>query len=131
MYQVSNFQEGTITNGIITSIKKYGAFLSFEDGYIGLLHISEISSNFVNNIHSYFKIGDTIKVVVKKVDNSTKFLSVSLKDLPTEENPYKNILPSKKVTSYLKEIDFSKLEKQLPLMIKKELEKEGEKWVLR
>ena len=29
-----------------------------------------------------------------------------------------------KVTSYLKEIDFSKLEKQLPLMIKKELEKE-------
>ncbi|MDD5932774.1 MAG: S1 RNA-binding domain-containing protein [bacterium] len=124
MFQNKVYEEGQIIEGIITSIKKYGAFFSFEGGYIGLLHISEISSNFVNNIHNFFKIGDTVRVVVKKVDNSTKFLSVSLKDLPIEENPYKDILPSKKVTSYLKEIDFSKLEKQLPLMIKKELEKE-------
>ena len=121
MCQNKGYEEGQIIEGIITSIKKYGAFFSFEGGYIGLLHISEISSNFVNNIHNFFKIGDTVRVVVKKVDNSTKFLSVSLKDLP---NPYKDILSSKKVTSYLKEIDFSKLEKQLPLMIKKELEKE-------
>ncbi len=115
---LKKYNEGDITKGIITSIKKYGVFLSFDGSYIGLLHISEISSNFVNNIRSFFQIGDTVTVVVKKVDVKTKFLNVSIKNLPDDLNPYKEILPSKKVTSYLKEIDFSKLEKTLPKMIK-------------
>lgn len=119
------FVEGDIVTGIITSIKKYGAFLSFENGYIGLLHISEISSNFVNNIHSYFSIGDEVTVTIKRIDRNTKFLNVSIKDLPNDLNPYKEILPSKKITSYLKEIDFSKLEKALPKMIAEELEREN------
>ncbi len=119
------YVEGDIIKGIITSIKKYGAFLSFENGYIGLLHISEISTNFVNNIHSFFSIGDEITVAVKRVDRATKFLNVSIKDLPNDLNPYKEILPSKKITSYLKEIDFSKLEKSLPKMVAKELERES------
>lgn len=122
---LKKYNEGDITKGIITSIKKYGVFLSFDESYIGLLHISEISSNFVNNIRSFFQIGDTVTVVVKKVDVKTKFLNVSIKNLPDDLNPYKEILPSKKVTSYLKEIDFSKLEKTLPKMIKDELEREG------
>lgn len=122
---LGKYNEGDITKGIITSIKKYGVFLSFDGSYIGLLHISEISSNFVNNIRSFFQIGDTVTVVVKKVDVKTKFLNVSIKNLPDDLNPYKEILPSKKVTSYLKEIDFSKLEKTLPKMIKDELEREG------
>lgn len=120
-----SFVEGDIVTGIITSIKKYGAFLSFENGYIGLLHISEISSNFVNNIHSYFSIGDEVTVTIKRIDRNTKFLNVSIKDLPNDLNPYKEILPSKKITSYLKEIDFSKLEKALPKMIAEELEREN------
>lgn len=122
---LKKYNEGDITKGIITSIKKYGVFLSFDGSYIGLLHISEISSNFVNNIRSFFQIGDTVTVVIKKVDVKTKFLNVSIKNLPDDLNPYKEILPSKKVTSYLKEIDFSKLEKTLPKMIKDELEREG------
>lgn len=126
---LKKYNEGDITKGIITSIKKYGVFLSFDGSYIGLLHISEISSNFVNNIRSFFQIGDTVTVVVKKVDVKTKFLNVSIKNLPDDLNPYKEILPSKKVTSYLKEIDFSKLEKTLPKMIKDELEREGNLWV--
>ena len=73
MYQSIIYKDGDITKGIVTSIKKYGAFLSFEGGYIGLLHISEISTNFVNNIHTFFKIGDTITVLVKSIDKDTKF----------------------------------------------------------
>lgn len=130
MFKSSSYKEGMITSGVVTSIKKYGAFLSFEGGYIGLLHISEISSNFVNNIASYFKIGDYIKVMIKKIDKPNKFLTLSIKDLPQEENPFKEILPSKKVTGYLKEIDFSKLEKSLPNMIQEELEREHKKWAL-
>lgn len=125
MYQSITYKDGDIAKGIVTSIKKYGAFLSFEGGYIGLLHISEISTNFVNNIHTFFKVGDNITVLVKTIDKETKFLKVSIKDLPDDLNEYKKILPSKKVTSYIKDIDFSKLEKSLPKMIEDELERES------
>lgn len=125
MYQEIIYKENSIAKGIITSIKKYGAFLSFEGGYIGLLHISEISTNFVNNIHTFFKVGDSITVLVKSIDKSTKFLKVSIKDLPDDLNEFRKILPSKKITSYIKDINFSKLEKTLPKMISDELEKES------
>ena len=124
MYQSINYKENDITKGIVTSIKKYGAFLSFEGGYIGLLHISEISTNFVNSINTFFKVGDVITVLIKSVDKNTKFLKLSIKDLPTDLNEFKEILPSKKVTTYIKDIDFSKLEKILPKMIQDELERE-------
>ena len=119
------FKKGDIIEGIIIKIVKYGAFLSFDGGYFGLLHISEISSNFVNDINSYFTIGDKVKVLIKNVNKEDKFLSVSIKELQIEFNPYKDIVPSKKITTYLKEIDFSKLEKALPKMIEIELEKEN------
>ena len=118
------FEKDQIVEGIVTRIKKYGVFLSFDNGYVGLLHISEISTNFVNNISSYFSLGDKIKVLIKKIDQGNKFLFVSIKDLPDELNPYKEILPSKKIVSYLKDINFSKLEKALPKMIEEELERE-------
>ncbi len=118
------FEKDQIVEGIVTRIKKYGVFLSFDNGYVGLLHISEISTNFVNNINSYFSLGDKIKVLIKKIDQGNKFLFVSIKDLPDELNPYKEILPSKKIVSYLKDINFSKLEKALPKMIEEELERE-------
>ena len=118
------FEKDQIVEGIVTRIKKYGVFLSFDNGYVGMLHISEISTNFVNNINSYFSLGDKIKVLIKKIDQGNKFLFVSIKDLPDELNPYKEILPSKKIVSYLKDINFSKLEKALPKMIEEELERE-------
>jgi len=124
MFKSIVFKEGDITEGIVTSIKKYGVFLSFEGGYIGLLHISEISTNFVNNISNFFKVGDLATVLIKEVDKDSKFLKVSIKDLPDELNEYKEILPSKKVTSYLKDIDFSKLEKSLPKMVEEEIKRE-------
>ena len=113
-----------IIEGVVISIRKYGVFLSFDEGYVGLLHISEISTNFVNNINRYFHLGDKVKVLVKEIDLETKFLKVSLKLLPVELNPYSKILPSKKITSYLRDIDFTKLEKALPKMIKEELDRE-------
>ncbi len=121
------FNEDDIVEGIVTRIVKYGAFLSFEGGYFGLLHISEISTNYVNDIHAYFHVGDKINVLVKSVDKKNKYLTVSLKDLPDDQNPFLDILPSRKITSYLKGIDFTKLEKSLSQMVAIELDRIKEK----
>lgn len=124
---MSIYNKGDIIEGIITSIKNYGAFLSFENCYVGLLHISEISTKFVSNIYNYFTIGDTIKVVIKEVDEETKHLSVSIKELPPELNQFKHIESNRKIVNYIRDIDFTKLEKSLPNMVEKELKREKEK----
>lgn len=122
---MSKYKKGIIVEGIVTSIKKYGAFLSFDEGYIGLLHISEISNVFVTNIFNYFRIGDKINVVVKEIDEDGKRISVSLKDVPSSMNPTLEKIDGKPIVQYVKDIDFSKLDKALPLMIKKELERDA------
>ena len=46
----SNYKVNDIVKGIVVSIKNYGVFLSFDKAYIGLLHISEISSNLPSTL---------------------------------------------------------------------------------
>lgn len=115
---------GDIVEGIVTSIKKYGVFLSFENGYVGLLHISEISGKFISNIFDYFEIGDKIKVTVETIDKKTKYLTVSTIGLPKNLNNFRSHYRSDSVHQSIKNIDFSKLDKALPQMIEAELEKE-------
>lgn len=115
---------GDIVEGIVTSIKKYGVFLSFENGYVGLLHISEISGKFISNIFDYFEIGDKIKVTVETIDRKTKYLTVSTIGLPKNLNNFRSHYRSDSVRQSIKNIDFSKLDKALPQMIEAELEKE-------
>ncbi len=115
---------GDVIEGIVTSIKKYGVFLSFESGYVGLLHISEISGKFISNIFNYFEIGDKIKVAVKTIDRETKYLTVSTRDLPNDVSNLKSHYRSDSVRQSIRNIDFSKLDKALPQMIEAELERE-------
>lgn len=121
---MNELKVGDVIEGIVTSIKKYGVFLSFENGYVGLLHISEISGKFISNIFNYFEIGDKIMVAVKTIDQETKYLTVSTRDLPSNVNNLKSHYRSDSVRQSIRNIDFSKLDKALPQMIEAELERE-------
>ena len=59
---------GVICNGKVTSITKYGAFLSLQDGSSGMVHISEISHSFVNDINEHLQIGQQVKAKVISID---------------------------------------------------------------
>ncbi|MCQ2776284.1 MAG: S1 RNA-binding domain-containing protein [Bacilli bacterium] len=79
--------------GKVTNVKPYALFMSFEDGVEGLLHISEISNNYIRDIEKFGSVGDEIKVKVLSVDKNNGFLRVSLKQVPNEEaySTHKNI----------------------------------------
>ena len=94
-----SFKDGDIIQGIVTSIKKYGVFFSFDGGYIGLLHISEISNNFVNDISKGFSLGDCVNLKILTIDKENKFLNVSLKQVNSDLNNIQDFGPSKKMTS--------------------------------
>nr|YP_007878176.1 30S ribosomal protein S1 [Calliarthron tuberculosum]AGA63787.1 30S ribosomal protein S1 [Calliarthron tuberculosum] len=70
---------GQITNGKITKITNYGIFIEVH-GFSGLLHISEISNENINNLH-IFNIGDIITIKIIHIDQQQGRLSVSRRNL--------------------------------------------------
>lgn len=83
--------EGKIVKGHVTGIESYGIFMSFDEYYTGLIHISEISDNFVRNINDYVEIGETIKAKILEVDNINYQLKLSIKDINYRINNNKNV----------------------------------------
>lgn len=75
------YKEGDIVRGIVTGIESYGAFVKMDDGYTGLIHISEISNGFVKNVGNFLKIGEVIDVRVLECFLDSKRLRLSVKGL--------------------------------------------------
>ena len=53
---MKKYYPGNIVEGKVVGIKPYGVFIELEDNTIGLLHISEISDNYVEDINKVVKI---------------------------------------------------------------------------
>lgn len=77
---MSNFKVNDEVTGIVTGIESYGIFVNVDE-YSGLIHISEISENFVRNVGDFAIVGDKIKVKVIEIDENNKHLKLSIKAL--------------------------------------------------
>ena len=58
---------GTIVNGKVTGITKFGAFVALEGGKSGLVHISEVANAFVSDVHDFLAEGQEVKVKILSV----------------------------------------------------------------
>ena len=76
---------GDVVDGVVKNVTDFGAFIDL-GGADGLLHISEMSWGRVESPKKVFKIGDTVKVLVKSIDGSKIALSRKFDD----ENPWKD-----------------------------------------
>ena len=77
---MSKYKSGEIVTGYVTGIEKYGIFVNIDEKHNGLIHISEITSSYVKNIHDYVKIGEMIKARVLE-DDKLGQVKLSIKDL--------------------------------------------------
>lgn len=75
------YKKGNIVKGCITGMAPYGAFVSLDEYYDGLIHISEISNKFVSNIEEIFNVGDTIYAIVLEVDDDLFKVKLSIKNI--------------------------------------------------
>lgn len=80
-YNVAELQEGAEAEGIITSITDFGVFVDIGVGQDGLVHLSELANHFIREPRGLFKIGDTMRVRVIKVDHEQRRISLSRKVL--------------------------------------------------
>ncbi len=69
-------QVGSILEGKVTTITKFGAFVALEGGKSGLVHISEIANTFVNDVHDFLQEGQDVKVLVLSTENGKINLSI-------------------------------------------------------
>ena len=69
---------GSIIDGTVSGVMLFGVFVDFGSGESGLVHISELSNNYVKEINDFVKKGDAVKVKVIGIGDDGK-ISLSIK----------------------------------------------------
>jgi S1 RNA binding domain protein len=77
---MSELKEGAVVQGEVISTKPFGAFVKLETGQTGLVHISQISTKYVEKVEDELQVGAVIKAKVLSIDPSGK-ISLSIKAL--------------------------------------------------
>ena len=78
---------GSILDGKVTGITKFGAFVALPGNRSGLVHISEIAYSYVNDVHDVLSEGQEVKVKVIGIDANNR-INLSIKQaLPPPPRP--------------------------------------------
>jgi len=72
------FEVGSVLEGKVTGITKFGAFVSLPGGRSGLVHISEIAYSYVNDIHEHLTEGQSVTIKVIGIDDAGR-INLSVK----------------------------------------------------
>ncbi|MBQ2945125.1 MAG: S1 RNA-binding domain-containing protein [Clostridia bacterium] len=67
---------GQIQEGKVTGITKFGVFVALDSTTTGMVHISEVSKDYVKDLNDYVKVGDTVRV--KVIGNEKGKISLSM-----------------------------------------------------
>ena len=106
---MAKYEKDKIVTGCVTGIEPYGIFVNLDDYYDGLIHISEISNDFVNNVSNYANVGETIKMKVLEVNEKSRHVKLSIKDIDYRDEKRSKIKPTKN--------GFKTLKNNLPIWI--------------
>ncbi len=95
-------QQGEVVEGKVTKLTNFGAFLDLGGGIEGLVHVSEISDQHIKDPADEFKVGDSLKVKILKIDTETKKISLSAKGLEAsaDEGDPEPEAPAEPLTQY-------------------------------
>ena len=80
--KIEDVREGMKLEGVVTNVTKFGAFVDIGVHQDGLVHLSELSDNFVTDPASVVKAGDRLQLTVSGVDLARGRISLSAKQKP-------------------------------------------------
>lgn len=72
---IAKYKIGTVVEGKVTAVTDFGVFISFGENMEGLIHISELAWQRIDNPSDLFNVGDKLKAEVINIDGSKIFLS--------------------------------------------------------
>ena len=67
---------GSVVDGVVSGIAKFGAFVDLPDGRRGLVHISQISEGFVKEVRDCLEVGQKVKVYIMSCEGEKIRLSI-------------------------------------------------------
>lgn len=91
---MDSFKVGDIIEVIVTGFEQYGIFVRTNNGYTGLIHISEIDNSFIRNPNDYTEIGEIIYANIIGIDEERKHLNLSIKNMNYNNNANKKVKES-------------------------------------
>ena len=95
---IAKYSVGSVIEGSISGVVNFGAFIEFGDGLEGLVHISELAWQRIDNPSDIVKVGDKVKAEIISIDGSK--ISLSIKKLLTD--PWENVAVKYKIGSTVK-----------------------------
>jgi small subunit ribosomal protein S1 len=75
------FAAGTVVEGPVVSVTKFGAFVQLAEGVEGMIHISEMSEKRINHPQEVVKVGQLVRAQVLAIDTEKRQLRLSMKQL--------------------------------------------------
>ena len=82
---IENLKEGMVMTGVVRNVIDFGVFVDISVHQDGLVHISEISKDFIKHPSDVLKVGDVVKVKVISVDVDKKRISLTIKGAVDDE----------------------------------------------
>jgi len=82
------YQPGQLVEGKVTKITNFGVFVGLEDGLEGLLHISELSDQKIENPEEICNVGDAMEVKILRVDSDERKIGLSRKRVEWSEEEH-------------------------------------------
>ncbi len=86
----TKFAPGTVVEGLVTNLTKFGAFVQLAEGVEGMIHVSEVSAEKrINHQQDVLRPGQTVKAQVLALDSEKRIIRLSMKQLvPTGLDEY-------------------------------------------
>jgi small subunit ribosomal protein S1 len=86
---LQKFSVGSVIEGPVVRITKFGAFVQVSEGVEGLIHISEIAEKHINHPQDVLRVGQPVKAQVLGIDKEKRQLRLGMKQLiPTSLDEY-------------------------------------------
>ncbi|MBS1589271.1 MAG: RNA-binding transcriptional accessory protein [Bacteroidetes bacterium] len=79
IYRIEDVQVGMIVPGVVTNLTRFGAFIDIGVKQDGLVHVSEISHQYITDPNEALKLNDKVMTKVLEVDTARKRISLSIK----------------------------------------------------
>lgn len=95
---LASYKIGEVVEGVVTGVVDFGAFIEFGDGLEGLVHISELAWQRIDDPRDIIKVGDKVKAAIIGIEGSK--ISLSMKKL--KQDPWKEVVKHYKVGQVVK-----------------------------
>ena len=117
---MKRYEVGEIIKCKVSGVESYGIFVNVDKDYDGLIHISEVSNEFVRDVNDYVKVGAEIYARIISIDSKEHQMKLSIKEIDYAETGLdRSDIDSTK--------EFKKLKENLPIWINEKLKEINEK----